>query len=391
MLTVGDKLPRFELKAVVSIEEGKQFQEIDDTTHTNKWRVIFFWPMDFTFVCPTEIAEFGRRHADFVARDAQVLGVSTDSHYVHLAWRKEHPDLKSIPFPMLADTKRELSTAMGVLHKTEGVPLRATFIVDHEGIIRWASASDLGVGRSIPEVLRVLDAFETGELCPVNWEKGRRRWTRRDRLRPAQRPERVALFLRERRERPDRGAGRSIEEWVRPRSSPELPAEQQSDDARDHPCVRQRRGLGRPADRELVEDPTARLAEDLVAAASVGRAPEELVRDAHERDRRCQRVAERRFAAARVPAVEPLRAETDTRDLLGSALEDQGRGRDLDDLGSAVLVEEIGAAEVMKERLAVVAVADDAVHLVGHGVAQAPPNLSATTRELEIVRHRGRV
>jgi peroxiredoxin (alkyl hydroperoxide reductase subunit C) len=172
MLTVGDKLPEFKAQAVVRIEPGKEFEEITHASHPGKWRVLFFWPMDFTFVCPTEIAEFGRAEKEFAARDAQVLGVSTDTHYVHLAWRKQHPDLRDLPFPMLADTKRELSSALGVLHKGEGVPLRATFIVDLEGVIRWASVNDLSVGRSVPEVLRVLDALQTDELCPCNWQKG---------------------------------------------------------------------------------------------------------------------------------------------------------------------------------------------------------------------------
>ena len=91
---------------------------------------------------------------------------------MHLAWRSQHPDLKKLPFPMVADTKRELSTALGVLHKEEGVPLRATFIVDPQGVIRWVSVNDLNVGRSVPEVLRVLDALQTDELCPCNWQKG---------------------------------------------------------------------------------------------------------------------------------------------------------------------------------------------------------------------------
>jgi peroxiredoxin (alkyl hydroperoxide reductase subunit C) len=128
--------------------------------------------MDFTFVCPTEIAEFGRREADFQDRDAQVLGLSTDTHYVHLAWRRDHKDLRSLPYPMLADTRRELSTALGILHRQEGVPLRATFIVDPEGVIRFASVNDLSVGRNVDEVLRVLDALQTDELCPCNWKRG---------------------------------------------------------------------------------------------------------------------------------------------------------------------------------------------------------------------------
>jgi lipoyl-dependent peroxiredoxin subunit C len=172
MLTVGDKLPAFDLTAVVSLEKGKEFTQINQHSYPGKWTVLFFWPMDFTFVCPTEIAEFGKRQRDFADRDAQVLGASTDTHYVHLAWRKDHKDLKDLPFPMLADTKRELSQALGVLHKQDGVPLRATFIVDPQGIIRWASVNDLSVGRNVDEVLRTLDALQTDELCPCNWKPG---------------------------------------------------------------------------------------------------------------------------------------------------------------------------------------------------------------------------
>lgn len=172
MLTVSDKLPAFELEAVVSLEKGKEFRKISDKSFSGKWLVLFFWPMDFTFICPTEIAGFGKRNQDFLDRDAVVLGASTDTHYVHLAWRKEHPDLRNLPFPMLADTKRELSKALGILHHDEGVALRATFIVDPQGVIRHVSVNDLSVGRNVDEALRVLDALQTDELCPCNWQKG---------------------------------------------------------------------------------------------------------------------------------------------------------------------------------------------------------------------------
>ena len=172
MLTVGDKLPEFELQSVVSLESGKEFATVTHRDYPGKWKVLFFWPMDFTFVCPTEIAEFGKMNKAFADRDAQVLGASTDTHYVHLNWRKHNEDLKDLPFPMLADTKRELSSALGVLHKQDGVPLRATFIVDPDGIIRHVSVNDLSVGRNVNEVLRVLDALQTDELCPCNWQKG---------------------------------------------------------------------------------------------------------------------------------------------------------------------------------------------------------------------------
>jgi lipoyl-dependent peroxiredoxin subunit C len=172
MLTIGEKFPNFKLNAVVSLEKGKEFQEVTESTHRGKWQVIFFWPMDFTFICPTEIAEFGKRNRDFADRDAQVLGASTDTHFVHLAWRNDHPDLKNLPYPMLADTKRELSSALGILHKEEGVALRATFIVDPDGVIRWVTVNDLSVGRNVDETLRVLDALQTDELCPCNWRQG---------------------------------------------------------------------------------------------------------------------------------------------------------------------------------------------------------------------------
>jgi len=172
MRSVGETFPTFSLQAVVSTEPGREFQTIDETAYPGKWKVVFYWPMDFTFVCPTEIAEFGERNADFAKRGAQVLGVSTDTHYVHLAWRIHEPSLKDLPFPMLADTKRELSQALGILHKTDGVCLRATLLVDPEGVIRWVSVNDLSVGRNVDEVLRTLDALQTDELCPCNWKKG---------------------------------------------------------------------------------------------------------------------------------------------------------------------------------------------------------------------------
>jgi peroxiredoxin (alkyl hydroperoxide reductase subunit C) len=172
MLTIGDKFPSFKQKATVSLEKGKEFRDVSDADYKGKWKVVFFWPKDFTFVCPTEIAAFGKRDRDFQDRDAQVLGVSIDNEYVHLAWRNTHPDLKNIPFPMLADIKRELSGALGIIHPTEGVAMRATYIVDPDGVIRYVNVTDLDVGRNVDEVVRVLDALQTDELCPCNWQKG---------------------------------------------------------------------------------------------------------------------------------------------------------------------------------------------------------------------------
>lgn len=173
MLGVGEKFPAYSLNAAVSLEKGKEFETITDASYPGKWKVVFFWPMDFTFVCPTEIAEFGRMNKEFADRDAQVLGGSTDSHFVHLNWRKHHEDLTNLPFPMLADIKQELCKSLGILDPKAGVAQRATFIVDPENIIRFVSVNDLSVGRNPKEVLRVLDALQTDELCPCNWEKGK--------------------------------------------------------------------------------------------------------------------------------------------------------------------------------------------------------------------------
>jgi alkyl hydroperoxide reductase subunit AhpC len=174
MKTIGDRFPAFKLKATVSLDPGQEFATVENTGFHGKWAVVFFWPMDFTFVCPTEIAEFGKMNNEFAARDAQLFGASIDTEYVHLAWRQHHPDLKSLPFPMLADTKRELCTELGILDREEGVALRATFIVDPAGVIQWVCVNGLNVGRSVPEVLRVLDALQTGGLTPCNWQKGQK-------------------------------------------------------------------------------------------------------------------------------------------------------------------------------------------------------------------------
>lgn len=172
MLGIGDRFPRFELKAVVSGESGSAFTTVATDSFPGKWKVVFFWPKDFTFVCPTEIAAFGELDEEFRDRDAQILGVSVDSEYVHLAWRQAKEELADLPFPMVSDQKRELSTALGIIDREEGVSQRATYVVDPDGIIRFVYVTDLNVGRNPAEVLRVLDALQTDELCPCNWHKG---------------------------------------------------------------------------------------------------------------------------------------------------------------------------------------------------------------------------
>jgi peroxiredoxin (alkyl hydroperoxide reductase subunit C) len=176
MLTIGDRFPSFSLQAVKGGPDGLNlktcFTEITDKSDEGKWKIVFFWPKDFTFVCPTEIVAFGKLGGDFADRDAVVYGVSIDNEFVHVNWRLNHADLKDLPIPMLADLKRELSAACGILDKTEGVALRATFIVDPQGIIRFVSVNDLSVGRNPQEVMRVLDALQSDELCPCNWVQG---------------------------------------------------------------------------------------------------------------------------------------------------------------------------------------------------------------------------
>jgi alkyl hydroperoxide reductase subunit AhpC len=172
MLGIGSKFPRFKLTGVVNNDINTAFKDFDNQSFKDKWLVVFFWPKDFTFVCPTEIAAFGRLNGDFADRDAQVLGVSVDSEFVHLAWRKDKEELRDLPFPMLSDIKRELAGELGVLDAEAGVAQRATYIVDPEGVIRFVYVTDLNVGRSPDEVLRVLDGLQTDELCPCNWQKG---------------------------------------------------------------------------------------------------------------------------------------------------------------------------------------------------------------------------
>lgn len=174
VLSIGEKFPAFKKKAVVSLEHGKEFKEITNEDHIKdgKWMIMFWYPKDFTFVCPTEITGFNEKFEEFKSRNTELIAASTDSEFVHLAWRQHHPDLKKLNFPMLADTSKSLAEELGILEKEEKVAYRATFIVDPSGIIRWVNVNDMSVGRNIEEVLRVLDALQEGGLIPCNWKKG---------------------------------------------------------------------------------------------------------------------------------------------------------------------------------------------------------------------------
>ncbi|MDC0857515.1 peroxiredoxin [Rickettsiales bacterium] len=172
MLTIGQNLPNFSGTAVTgnSLKDG--FETINQDSFQGKWKVIFFYPKDFTFICPTEIAAFNDLNEEFADRDAQIIGVSTDSEFVHLAWKNSHPDLKNLQYPLFADIKKELSNGLGVINDAEGVALRATFIIDPSNVIQHASVNGLSVGRNPNEILRILDAAQSDELCPCNWNKG---------------------------------------------------------------------------------------------------------------------------------------------------------------------------------------------------------------------------
>jgi alkyl hydroperoxide reductase subunit AhpC len=165
MSMVTRSAPTFELEGVVHGE----FMKVDLEGYRGRWAVLFFYPLDFTFVCPTEILEFSKRAQEFARVHAQVLAVSVDSKHAHLAWQKE---IGGISYPMLSDITKRVSQQYGVLLPEEGVSLRGLFIIDPEGVIRYELVHDLSVGRSVSETLRVLQALQTGELCPVDWQPG---------------------------------------------------------------------------------------------------------------------------------------------------------------------------------------------------------------------------
>lgn len=165
MSLVTKPAPEFELEGVIDSE----FKAVTLGDYKGKWLVLFFYPLDFTFVCPTEIREFSKRLPEFQEAGAEIITLSVDSKYSHLAWQKE---IGQIAYPMLSDITKEVSRQYGVLLEDEGVALRGLFIIDPEGIVRYELIHDLSVGRSVDETLRVLKALQTGELCPVDWEPG---------------------------------------------------------------------------------------------------------------------------------------------------------------------------------------------------------------------------
>ena len=171
MIKVGSQMPQFSVDAVTGLDEHS-FTKITDQSYIGEWKVLFFWPKDFTFVCPTELVAFNDLFDNFQERNAQLLGASVDSDFVHLAWKKDNKDLKKLKYPMLSDVKRELSSSLGILDEESGVSQRATFIIDPNNIVRFVMVTDMSIGRNTKEVLRILDALQTGSLCPCNWNRG---------------------------------------------------------------------------------------------------------------------------------------------------------------------------------------------------------------------------
>jgi peroxiredoxin (alkyl hydroperoxide reductase subunit C) len=173
MLGIGEKLPEFKVTGVkpgfnAHEEKGvSAFEALDQDSFPGKWKVIYFYPKDFTFVCPTEIAEFGRLAKEFEARDAVVLGGSSDNEFVKLAWRRDHKDLNKLGHWQFADTNGSLIDGLGV-RSPDGVAYRATFVVDPHNVIQLVYVTNLNVGRNPQDTLRVLDALQTDELCPCN-------------------------------------------------------------------------------------------------------------------------------------------------------------------------------------------------------------------------------
>lgn len=165
MIQVGRQAPNFEVEAVVN----DKFETIRLSDYRGKWVVLFFWPLDFTFVCPTEVTAFSKRLDEFTELGAVVLGGSTDSKFTHIAWMEK---IGKIGYPMLSDLTKEVSRRYGILKEDEGVALRGLFIIDPDGVLRYQVVHDLNIGRNVDEVLRVLKALQTGELCPIDWEEG---------------------------------------------------------------------------------------------------------------------------------------------------------------------------------------------------------------------------
>lgn len=172
---VGQKAPDFTMSTTENIETLDHVVTLE--TYQGKWLILFFYPLDFTFVCPTEIRGFNARIDELRGLGAEVLGVSTDSVYSHRAWikaSKEQGGLGELNYPLASDITKHVAQDYGVLLEEQGIALRGLFIIDPESIVRYQVVSDLNIGRSVDEIIRVLNALQTGGLCPIDWQVGER-------------------------------------------------------------------------------------------------------------------------------------------------------------------------------------------------------------------------
>lgn len=178
-LLVGNKAPEFSGMALVggdatALTPENAFKKIASEDYKGKWVVLFFYPLDFTFVCPTEIEEFGKHYDEFKKLNCEVIACSTDSQFSHLAWRNQHPGLRNLPYPMLSDFTRTTARNFEILKEETGYALRGLYIMDPEGNLRYSVIHPEAVGRNAKEVLRVLTALQSGKMTPCNWEPGQK-------------------------------------------------------------------------------------------------------------------------------------------------------------------------------------------------------------------------
>ena len=167
-LAIGKPAPDF---TVPAYEKGSLDGKVSLSDYKGKWVLLFFYPLDFTFVCPTELYQLGDMRKEFEEANCQILGASIDSVHSHKAWAEKDPKIGSLGFPLLSDLTKDVSYDYGVLHD-EGMSLRGAFIIDPDGVLQSMTVNNLAVGRNPEEILRTLKAFQTGDLCPVNWKKG---------------------------------------------------------------------------------------------------------------------------------------------------------------------------------------------------------------------------
>lgn len=164
-LKVGKPAPDFTTDGLF----GKETKTVSLKDYRGKWVVLFFYPLDFTFVCPTEITAFNDAYDTFAKMNTEVLSCSVDSVHAHMAWQK---DLGVMKFGMLSDLSHEVSEKYGVLIEDKGIALRGVFVIDPDGVLKMSAVHDLAIGRNVDEIIRVVEACQTGELCPINWKPG---------------------------------------------------------------------------------------------------------------------------------------------------------------------------------------------------------------------------